>query len=136
MDKSRFLAKALGIYLLIVSLAMFINMKHFMDLVHSLTNNMPLMFVTGFFTLILGLLFVLSHNIWQWNWRLIITIIAWLTLIKGASIILYPQFVDKATVLFTYNIRVSYLAAVVDVVLGILLCYFGFRPTHDSLSSE
>ncbi|KTD57031.1 Integral membrane protein (PIN domain superfamily) [Legionella santicrucis] len=127
MDKSRFLAKALGMYLIIVSLAILLNKQHFINLVSSLINNMPLMFVTGFFTLILGLLFVLSHNIWQWNWRVIITIIAWLTLIKGASIILYPQFIDKATALFVHNTTISYLAAAVNVILGILLCYFGFR---------
>ena len=127
MDKSRFLAKAVGIYLVIISLSMLINMQHFINMVNSLINNMQLMFVTGFFTLIIGLLFVLSHNIWQWNWRVIITIIAWLTLIKGISIILYPQFIDKTTVLFTYNTTVSYLTAVIDMVFGILLCYFGFR---------
>lgn len=129
MDRSRFLAKGLGIYLLIVSLSMLINMQHFTNLIHSLINNMPLMFVTGFFTLIIGILFVLSHNVWQWNWRVIITIIAWLTLIKGASIVLYPQFIDQATVLFTYNTTVSYMTALIDLVLGILLCYFGFRDS-------
>jgi cytochrome bd-type quinol oxidase subunit 2 len=127
MDKSRFLAKALGIYLLIVGLSMILNMQHFIRILNSLIHNEPLMFVTGFFTLILGVLFVLSHNIWQWNWRVIITIIAWITLIKGASILLYPQFINKTTILFMYSPTSSYITASIDVVLGILLCYFGFR---------
>lgn len=128
MDKSRFLAKALGIYLLIVSLIMLSNMQHFVSMINSLIINMPLMFVTGFFTLIIGILLILSHNIWQWNWRVIITIISWLTLIEGVSLILYPQYADKDTMLFMYyNMAASYLTATIDLVLGILLCYFGFR---------
>lgn len=85
------------------------------------------MFVTGFFTLILGLLMVVSHNIWQWNWRIVITVLSWITLFKGASIIIYPQFIDKTSLLFVQNMSFAYIAAGVDFVLGILLIYFGFK---------
>lgn len=127
MDVSKFLSKAIGIYLIIVSIAMLVNMHQFIVNVNNLVNNAPLMFVTGFFTLILGILMVLSHNIWQWNWRVIITIIAWISLLKGASIILYPQFIDKSTILFIQNINIAYIAAGFDFVLGVLLTYFGFK---------
>lgn len=85
------------------------------------------MFIAGFFTLILGVLLVVSHNRWVWNWRVIITVIAWLTLIKGASIILYPIFIDKMTLLFLQNMNAAYVAAGIDFLLGGLLCYFGFK---------
>ncbi|WP_133135231.1 hypothetical protein [Legionella rowbothamii] len=121
MDKSRFLAKAIGAYLLIVSLSMFINMHSFVNLVNEMTRNEPLVFVTGFFTLIIGILLVLSHNVWEWDWRVIITLIAWLTLLKGASIIFHPA------MLYTYTATINYIAATIDVILGIVLCYFGFK---------
>lgn len=127
MDVSKFLAKVMGIYLIIVSIAMFINMHQFIIYISSLVNDAPLMFVIGFFTLILGLLMVISHNIWQWNWRVIITIISWITLLKGASIILYPNFVDKTSILFTQDMNFAYIAACVDFILGIVLSYFGFK---------
>lgn len=85
------------------------------------------MFVTGFITLILGILMVVGHNIWQWNWRLIITIFAWLVLLKGASIILYPKFIDKTTILFMLNLDFAYVLVGFEFILGLLLCYFGFR---------
>jgi uncharacterized membrane protein len=121
MDKSRFLAKAIGAYLLIVSLSMFINMHSFVHLINEMTRNEPLMFVTGFFTLIIGILLVLSHNVWEWDWRVIITLIAWLTLLKGASIIFHPA------MLYTYTATINYIGATIDVILGIILCYFGFK---------
>lgn len=127
MDISKFLSKVLGVYLIIISVAMFANIQQFSIYVQNLINDAPLMFVTGFFTLILGLLMVVSHNIWQWNWRIVITIIAWMILLKGASIIFYPQFIDKATILFVQNMGFAYMTASFDFILGILLCYLGFR---------
>lgn len=127
MDVSKFLGKVVGLYLILVSLALFINMHQFSVYVNELIHNAPLMFVTGFFTLILGLLMVVSHNIWQWNWRVIITIIAWITLLKAVSIIFYPQFIDSATTLFLQNMKFAYGTAGLDFILGIVLCYFGFK---------
>src|SRR5437867_102293 len=110
MDVSKFLSKVIGVYLIIISIVMFVNMPQFITYVKSLINDTSLLFVTGFFTLILGLLMVVSHNIWQWNWRVIVTIFAWIVLLKGASIILYPQFIDKTTLLFTQNMNIAYIA--------------------------
>ena len=127
MDISKFLGKVFGIYLLLVSTALLINMTQFSEMIKQLINNAPLMFVTGFFTLIIGLLAVVSHNIWQWNWRLIITIIAWLSLIKGLSLIFYPQFIDSVSLMFVENIKVAYGAGILDFTLGLILVYYGFR---------
>ena len=97
MDRSKFLSKVIGLYLIIVSAAILTNMQQFITQVNNLVNNAPLMFMTGFCTTIIGLLMVVSHNIWQLSWRFIITFIAWVTLIKGVSIVLYPQYIDKTT---------------------------------------
>lgn len=127
MDVSKFLSKILGIYLIIVSTAMFLHMDQFRNYATLLINDAPLMLVTGLFTLVLGILMVVSHNIWQWHWRVIITIFAWIALLKGASIIFYPQFMDKSTLLFLQNTTVVYIAAGFDFIIGILLSYFGFK---------
>ncbi len=127
MDISKFVAKIIGIYLLIVSSAMLVNMHQFNSYVTSLINYAPLMFVTGFFTLIVGLLMVVSHNVWQWNWRVLITVIAWLTVIKGASLILCPQLIDKITIIYMQNVVIAYGAAGFDLILGAVLCYLGFK---------
>ncbi len=127
MEISRFLGKVIGLYLIIVSIAILINMPKFVSTVNELINNVPLMFVTGFFTLVLGLLLVVSHNIWQWNWRVIITIIAWISLLKGISIVLYPEIIDHATHWFVENSTFGYITGSIDLILGLILCYFGFR---------
>jgi hypothetical protein len=127
MDSSKFLSKVIGIYLIIISIAMLINMPQFITQVNILIHDSGNMFVTGFFTLILGILMVVSHNLWRWDWRLVITIIAWLTFLKGASIIIYPQFIAKTTILFMQDMNIAFITAGLDLCLGILLTYFGFK---------
>lgn len=127
MDISKFLSKVMGIYLIIVSSMMLANMPTFNLHINNLINDAPLMFVTGFFTLIIGILAVVSHNIWEWSWRVIITLIAWLSVFKGVSLILNPEFIDKITLFYLQNIKIAYTAAGIDFVLGCVLCYFGFK---------
>lgn len=126
MDTSKFLSKVIGLYFIIISTAMFVNMHHFVANVKLLTHYPSLMFVTGFMTLILGLVMVVSHNIWKWNWQVVITIIAWVVLLKGLSILFLPQEMDKVSISFVEHEKFAYVAAALDFVLGLFLCYTGF----------
>ena|SRR5579871_6831492 len=127
MDTSKFLAKVMGIYLILISAVMLSNMSEFLLHVDSLINNPPLMFVAGFFTVMVGLLLVVGHSVWEANFRLLITLIGWLTLIKGLSLVLYPHFIDQVTILFMQDVKVAYAVAIVDLIIGLLLTYFGFK---------
>lgn len=127
MDISKFLSKVLGIYFVFVSVVMLTNMQQFINSVNTLIHDAAAMIVAGFFTLILGILMVVSHNIWRWHWQVIITLIAWISLLKGASILIYPQFINQTSILFVQHLNVAYVAAGFDFILGITLCYFGFK---------
>ncbi|RUR13573.1 hypothetical protein [Legionella sp. km772] len=127
MDRSKFLSKVIGFYLIIVSSVMLANMPSFYHHINEVVSNSSLMFVTGFFTLMLGLLMVVAHNIWEWNWRLIITLTAWLVVLKALNLIIFPDALDQVTKLFLNNNSLAYGIASLDFVLGIVLVYFGFR---------
>ncbi len=127
MDVSKFLSKVIGLYFIIITTAMFVNMPQFINNVEQLIHDAPLMFVTGFFTLILGLLMVVAHSVWQWNWRVMVTLIAWITLIKGSTILFFPQLMDTTTMVFLRSASIQYMAAGFDFILGVLFCYFGFK---------
>lgn len=126
MDISIFLAKTLGIYLVIISLALFMNAERFKSIVYDLTNNPSLLFLTGVMALIIGILLVVSHNIWEPDWRIIITIIAWLSLIKGLIRVLFPQFANASVSIFMKNKTAYYATTFFCLLLGVALCYFGF----------
>ena len=132
MDISKFLGKAVGIYLVIVSVIMFVDMNQFTVYIANLLHNPPLMFIAGFISLIIGILMVVSHNIWEWNWRLVITLIAWAVLIKGISIIIYPHVIDRATYYFVKDMNLAYGSMGLNLIIGLVLIYFGFRTEKAS----
>jgi phosphoglycerol transferase MdoB-like AlkP superfamily enzyme len=105
-------------------------MSQFIENVNNLVHDASLMLSLGFITLILGILMVVAHNIWQWNWRVIVTILAWLTLIKGLSILYVPQYIDALSLAFIASKKTAYIGACFDLLLGIVLCYTGFKSEH------
>ena len=127
MDASKFLGKVMGLYLIVISIAMFTNMPLFLNNIDKVIHDPQLMFISGFMTLIVGLLMVVSHNIWKWNWQGLITLIAWLTLLKAVSLTLYPQFIDNVSMMFIQNMSIAYTTAVVDFILGLILSYMAFN---------
>ena len=85
MELSVFLAKVLGLYLVIVAPAALLNRRHFPRLIKEFSDSLAMVVLSGFVALVLGLLLVVSHNVWTTDWRVIITLLGWLTLIKVLS---------------------------------------------------
>lgn len=127
MNTSKFLSKAIGIYFIIVSTALVFRRHEMVSFMNELINNAPIMFYIGFVTLILGILMVVSHNIWEWSWRTIITIIGWIVLIEGVSILFFPQCINEITSFFISHANSLYISAAIDLALGLFLVYRGFK---------
>ncbi|MCZ6860678.1 MAG: hypothetical protein O7I42_10445, partial [Alphaproteobacteria bacterium] len=83
MELSIFLSKVLGLYLLLVCTAVLLNRRHFPRLIKEFSESLAVVVLSGFIALVLGLLIVVSHNVWSADWRVIITILGWFTLAKG-----------------------------------------------------
>ena len=116
----------MAIYFLVMGLAMLVNTKRFMAIAKGYKANSPVYMFIGIFTLILGLLFVWFHNVWEGGaLPVIVTIMAWLTLLKGAVIVLVPQ-VHELVVGWWKKPAMMYLAGVVALILGALLAYWSF----------
>jgi len=127
MDVSKFLSKVIGLYEVIISLAMLINMPLFTSNIEAMMENGPLMIFIGCMTVIMGILLVVSHNIWQWRWALLVTIVSWIVLLKGMSILMFPHALDSISLQFITNEHFAYFIAMMDLLIGLVFCYFGFR---------
>ena len=73
MELSIFLAKVLGLYLIIVPAAVLLNRRHLARIIEEFCQSLALIVLSGFMALVLGLLVVVSHNIWSADWRVITT---------------------------------------------------------------
>jgi putative exporter of polyketide antibiotics len=63
--RTLFLARLIGLYCILIALAMFVRGQSTVDTVAGLLRDPPLMFVLGVITLAAGLAMVLVHNVWS-----------------------------------------------------------------------
>ena len=126
MQTSIFLAKLIGPVMLVLGAALLINARDFRAVMDDFIANPTFAFLTGLMALPAGLAIVLTHNVWTVDWRLLITLIGWLTIIKGAIRLLAPQQVTNVGRRFIGRPYVVTGAAAIWILLGAVLCFFGY----------
>jgi len=125
MELSILVAQIISIVYLSAGLGAIFSVDHYSRVVDDMFKNAALTYLTGFIALILGLLLVNYHNIWESNWTVLITIIGWLALIKGVLIIALPKFVHQLSkpIFEGWGFRIFPYVA---IFMGLLFGYFGF----------
>lgn len=124
METSLFLAKALGLYMAIACFGLLVNQKARKDVIQAFTNESVIV-LSGVIALIIGILIVISHNIWTYDWRVIITISGWAALLKGIARIYFVGYTKKW---ITSGIKSSWytFGLVFATALGVYLTCKGF----------
>ena len=126
MNTTFFLAQALGLYLVIMGMAVLIHPKNIKDRVLDILAHPGMHLVLAIFTLIFGILMVLAHNVWVWDWSLIVTLLAWLTLLNGLLRLFAPQYMVKLGKRILTKRYTMHIVGVVSLILGVILLIKGF----------
>ena len=127
MDFSLFLAKVLGLYLVIISLSMLINKNRMPAIINGIVQNPSLQLVLGFHVLVIGILLIISHNVWTGaTWQIVISVIAWIAFLKGLLNVAFPQVAQSMARGFMSSVAMLYFSILVNFLLGLYLCYYGF----------
>ena len=106
MNSSVFLAKFWGWYLIIFFLILSLNPKRIKQIFNDL-NDEKFLLITSFIAIIVGLLNILFHNIWEANYKIIITLIGWIALGIGLSLFVFPK--RTITFLTKTNVKIVQL---------------------------
>ena len=126
MATSIFLAKLLGPILLVAGIAMLVNRKELDALAQEILRSRVLFFLLGLIDLAIGLAIVLTHNVWVADWRLVITLLGWLLMVRGAVRMLIPDQIKPLGTKLLRNPNVVTGSLAVPIVLGLVLSYFGY----------
>jgi len=126
MPTSIFIAKLLGPVFVIVGVALPLRAQAFRTMLQEFIRSPILLYLAGFFGLLGGLALVLTHNVWVLNWRLIITLIGWVTIVRAVVTILRPQIVVTVGSKLLRRRDIFFGAAALNVVIGLVLSYFGY----------
>jgi uncharacterized membrane protein len=126
MQTSIFLAKLIGPFFLIVGVSLLINQAQFRAMVDEFMRSRALVFLTGLITLPAGLAIVLTHNVWVANWPVLITVLGWLTVFKGAIRLLAPQQTLNVGRTFLAKPNAIAISAAIWLVVGAVLTFYGY----------
>jgi hypothetical protein len=126
MQESIFLARLLGPLFLIVGASILVNPGVFRTMTNEVVRSVTLVYLFGFLDFTAGLAIVLTHNVWIASWRVLITLIGWLMLIRGTVRILIPETIMGYAVKLIRNKKFLPVAGAGTGLLGLVFCYFGY----------
>ena len=116
----------LGLIYITFGLGAIINKTHYRNLMAEAPRNLLYMLLSGMLAFIIGFLIVRYHNTWTCTWSVLVTIIGWLSLIKGILIIVTPQTMIRLTQAIFNHTKNILIPALLILLLGILLALLGF----------
>jgi hypothetical protein len=126
MSTSVFLARLMGPVILTAAVSLFLNGDSQRAMARQFVESPPLIYLSGILVMTAGLAIVLYHNVWAFDWRLLITLFGWLAVIGGAIRILFFQNVEKIGEAILDSSWGITAAGIVWLVVGAVLCLFGY----------
>ena len=127
--RTTFLSKLIGLYLILISLAMIVHKQVTVESMNALVHNAPVLFVVSVIAVAAGLAMVLGHNVWSGGvLPVVVTLTGWLMLIKGSMLLfMSPEAVYGALLARIHFEQLFYLYMAMVLLLGICLTCAGFR---------
>lgn len=119
------LAKFWGILLVIFGL-LFLVRKRALDDIFKLIKDKTFVIISGYLALILGLGTVILHNIWVADWRVVITIFGWISLIKGVVRIGFPESLQKRVRVLKNKPVLIKVLLIITTLLGAWLIWMSY----------
>ncbi|MDE2590333.1 MAG: hypothetical protein KGL95_11805, partial [Patescibacteria group bacterium] len=93
MDLSLFLARSWGLFIALICFGILLHKKRFASMVTKI--DPATFFLIGMLILAVGVAQVVGFEIWELNWKGLVTLFGWASLIKGILIIFVPGYVEK-----------------------------------------
>lgn len=124
MELSIFLAKLLGVYMLIIAAEILLRRAEFEGIVKDVASSKGLLAFSGSFSLLLGLAIAIAHPVHTFNWAGLITLIGYLLILRGIIRVAFPTHIQgKLCSMFHQGYWAIFA---VSAVVGAYLTYSGF----------
>jgi len=125
MNVSIAITQVLGIVFTIMGLSVVIDRKNVSTALEKVTQDRGFLWLWSFLILTMGAVIVVMNNVWTSGLPLLVTVLGWLTVIKGAFLLLLP---GPAIALYRKCNRdgVLIFGGIIALLLGLVLLYLGF----------
>jgi uncharacterized protein YjeT (DUF2065 family) len=126
MESSIFLAQLIGPIFVVAGVGMLAQPQGYRAVAEDFLASPALIYIAGLLKFVPGLAIVLTHNVWTFDWRLIITLLGWLATVGGIFRLLMPAQVRRIGTAMLARRGWLRGSGVAVVALGAVLSFFGY----------
>ncbi|MCX6702160.1 MAG: hypothetical protein NTX96_03140 [Candidatus Zambryskibacteria bacterium] len=121
MDITILVIKILGVYLVVSGLFLIIKGKTIPHLLKDFFDHPAIVYLTGIILIFLSSMYLIQYNIWNGTWQVLVTIFAWIVMLKGLAYIFVPQLLSEASIKKSRSLFGVY--GVVAIAIGLYLFF-------------
>ena len=124
MEIVNFLAELWGFSLIIICFSLLIVPEN-IENIFKLAKDGKILVLIGIINVVLGIALVLTYHVFDSSWRIIITLLGWLVVIRGWLILFMPGIIRKIVAKFESNTDLFSIVMVGAILFGCALIYLG-----------
>jgi hypothetical protein len=98
MDYTIIAVKILGIYLVVSGLFLIFRGKTVPHLLKDFFDHPATVYLTGIILIFLSSMYLIQYNIWDGTWRALVTLLAWMVMLKGLIYIFVPRVLSEKNI--------------------------------------
>lgn len=119
-----YVSNIVPVFMLILGLSYLIQARMWEQIAREFIETGSRNMIPALVMVVAGLTIIINHNIWIASWTVAITIFGWILLIKGITILLFPQ-MGKGFTGLSESVLITWirLAGVIFTLLGAILTY-------------
>jgi|SRR3989344_8005539 len=121
MDILTLTVKVMGVYLVVSGLFLIVRGKTVPILLKDFFSHPAIVYLTGIILIFLSSMYLIQYNVWDSSWKTVVTVFAWLILIKGLGYVFIPQVLNEVSI---RKFRTMFgVYGLVSVVVGVYLFF-------------
>lgn len=121
MDVTVLTLKILGIYLVVSGLFLLFKGKTVPHLMKDFFDHPATVYLTGIILIFLSSMYLIQYNVWDGTWRSLVTLFAWLVMVKGLLYVFKPKALSEGMIK-RYKGAFG-LYGIIAVIVGIYLFF-------------
>ncbi len=126
MDITILISKIMGPIFIVVAVGVLLNLKNYRLVTEDFLSEPAFVYLGGLIALSCGIIIVLVHNLWVLNGRVIITILGWMSVVKGVSLLVFPEIASKLARAYVKNSGLLIAHLIVALAIGAVLTIIGY----------
>ena len=126
MGSVNFIAQIVGLFFGLNAVGVLVNTAFYRRMVEEFIESPALCYLGGILALFFGLFILNFNNAWTADWTVIITIIGWLSVVKGVLLIVFPNvYLNFSNWMRMGDAMMRYIG-IIYLLLGLFLTFKGF----------